>query len=576
MSPQTEPIPPDVSIIALVGDHGPWLDESVLSVLSQPGCHLELILVDHGAPESVWNRCMEHAASDARVRCLRPTPVSEAERWRLGRDAAVGQYLQFLLLPDLLGPQSLLTLLAAALRESADAVVGRQLLYTAQETLGAEIAWKHVPLHEKPAASDVNTHPGLLGVRGSRGMLLHATAARSLDLHPGDGRLDVDGSVTVLLLANLRRIVAVDAVAWIRRTVPGSDWQGRMAELLASENASADQVLDLGSQALWRSFWRSSLDGHLRPLVADVIAKTRGAVLGPALRQQLLEYLLRRDRNEWSRLQPRLRAGFSLLAEGEPELVASAWRMWDVREGAASEAGLAKGARLVRRLARSRFADDLAVSRYYSELVIRPAAKQDLQDAQILALAKILRLGEHSPRVAVELNEPSDRELTLHQALTLNDPDLLNPPGELPAIVVCHSATRSGDQLELRTLLPSGVRLGPGAVVSSHGGSTPVQFDAETAAEEADGHWVIRCAVEALEPDVTYSITVPLSATKAQASAHVHLGDGAEHWIPTAAETLLVDAETPGSRLMLRRHRLTAAQRWWRRREELSASRTAR
>lgn len=576
MSRQVELGTPDISVIALVGDHGPWLDESVLSVLSQPGCRLELVLVDHGAPASVWKRCLEHADSDARVRCVRPGPVSEAERWRLGRDVAEGEYLQFLSLPDLLGPHSLLTLFAAAVRESADAVVGRQLLYTPQETLGAEIAWKHVPLHEKPGASDVYTDPGLLGVRGSRGVLLHAVAARSLDLHPGDGRLDAEGSVGVMLLAKLRRVVAVDAVAWIRRTAPGASWQERMAELLSSENEAADQLLRLSSETLWRSFWRSSLDGHLRPLVADVIAKTRGAVFEPVLRQQLLEYLLRRDRSEWMRLQPRLRAGFSLLAEGEPELVAPAWRMWDAREGVASGADLAKSARLIRRLARSRFADELAVSRYYSELVIRPGAQQDLEDAQILALGKILRLEEHSARVAVELKDPSDRELTLHQALTRNDPDLLNPPGELPRTVVCHSAALSGEQLELRTLLPSGVTLGSGTVVSSHGQSTPVQLTAETSPGEPDGHWVIRCAVTALEPDVTYTLKVPLSATKAQASAYVHLSEGAEHWIQTAAETLIVDAETPGSRLRIRRHQLTAAQRWWRRREGLSVSRTAR
>lgn len=553
---------PQISFIALVRDDDPWLDESITSVLSQRGCLLELILVDGGASERAWEWCMDHARSDARVRCLRPESATDAELWRVGRGSAAGEFVLFFSLQDLMAPDSLAVLYAAAVRESGQCAVGRQLVSTVQGTTSADISWKHVPSHQATGASNLTVHPGLLGVRGSRGALIDTATAEALDVVPGERHLDSAGAVTVSLLLSLRRLVAENSITWVQRPRGNTSWSDRAAEVLRWENESADLLLEAGSDELWRNFWRGSVDGHLRPILADLMAKAPGSVMSPPLRHELGTYLLRRDEREWLRLQPRLRVGYSLLAEGDHELVSVVWKLWDDRGAEFSSEQLKRNARLVNRLIHSHFADDLAVSRYYAELVVRAAAKNQLDDAAVSELSNILRYARSSQRLSAELADPSPRELALHQALMSNDPDLLNPPSQLPDVLICLGAVEADGVITLIIEVPETVAPASRIRLSTRESSDAPSIQGSATSSEEQGLWMLHCAAQELQVDLDYCVTVPVRGFKAEGWAELRLLRGAEHQILTEDGTLVVGAEAAANRLILRRRELSRTEKF--------------
>ncbi|PRZ18893.1 hypothetical protein [Nesterenkonia sandarakina] len=543
---------PQVTVLAVVGDDGAWMDESILSVLSQRGCEVELVLLDGGASPSVWDRCLSHADADPRVSCVAAaaTVGSTADQWRVGRDASHGEFLLFLTLRDLLAPDALVVLYAAAVREAAQCAVGRHLVTTSQATTSMDIAWKHVPVNDSHGATNAVHEPGLLGVRRTRAALLKAETVEQLDLIPGEGLLDAHGTVTVSLLLQLSRVAALDAVTSIRRSNASDSWEDQVTTLLESENATADLLLDTGSVELWKGFWRGSLDAHLRPVLTDVVTRAAGATVSPELRRQIRNFLLRRDADEWQRLQPRLRAAFSLLAEGDADLVPVVWRLWDAREGENSVQDLVRRARLLDRLARSRFVDELALSRYYAELLIRPAAQLDLDDPTILELADALRVQRNGDRLSVEIRDPSSRELALHEALICSDPTLFNPPFPLPETLTCYSVMPVQGRLELLLLVPAGVVLDADVVFAAEE-STDVHGSVTRRPES--GHWVLASAIEDFEPDADYSVSVQISGPKARGVASLELIHGAERSIQTDAEHLTIAADQASRSLTVRR-----------------------
>lgn len=543
---------PQVTVLALVGDDGAWMDESILSVLSQRGCEVELVLVDAGTSPSVWGRCQSYAEADPRITCVetRPRTGANSDLWRAGRDASHGEFLLFLTLRDLLAPDALVVLYAAAVREAAECAVGRHLVTTSQATTSMDIAWKHVPTNESHGATNGAHEPGLLGVRRSRAALVRSETVGDLDLVPGEGLLDAHGTVTVSLLLRFSRVVALDAITWIRRSDTLKTWEDQVNELLESENVTADRLLETGSADLWKGFWRSSLDAHLRPVLTDIVARAAGATVSPELRRRIRNFLLRRDAEEWQRLQPRLRAAFSLLAEGDADLVPVVWRLWDAREGEHSLQDLKRRARLLDRLARSRFVDELALSRYYAELLIRPAAQLDLDDPTILELADALRVQRNGDRLSVEIRDPSSRELALHEALICSDPNLFNPAFPLPETLSCYSVIPVDGRLELLLLVPSGVVLDADVVFTAEG-SADVHGSATRRPES--GHWVLNSPIEDFEPDADYSVSVQISGPKANGLASVELIHGADRSVQTEAEHLAVVADQTSRSLTIRR-----------------------
>lgn len=533
---------PDITVLAVVGADGAWMDESILSVLSQQGCEVELVLVDGGAPPPVWDRCLSRAEVDPRVRCVEAgaTMRSPADLWRAGRDASRGEFLLFLTLRDLLAPDSLVVLYAAAIREAAQCAVGRHLVATSQATSSMDIAWKHVPMNESHGATNIVHQPGLLGVRRSRAALLKVETVGELDLIPGEGLLDAHGTVTVSLLLQLSRVVALDAITWIRRSNTLTTWEDHVNELLEWENATADRLLETGSAELWKGFWRSSLDAHLRPVLTDIMARTAGATVSPELRRQIRNFLLRRDADEWQRLQPRLRAAFSLLAEGDADLVPVVWRLWDARDREYSVQDLKRRAKLLDRLARSRFVDGLALSRCYAELLIRPGAQLDLDGATLIELSETLRVQRNGDRLSVEMRDPSPRELALHEALICTDPKLFNPPFPLPETLTCYSVIPREGCLEMLILVPSGVLLDDDVLFAADGvkdikGTATRLFES--------GQWVLSCVIEDFEPDTDYSAIVPITAPGARSAARLELIHGAERSIQTGVEHLSIQAD---------------------------------
>lgn len=113
-----------VSIVAPVFNAAQFLDTCIGSVLAQTLPAWELILVDDGSSDDSVRICERYAHQDARIRLLcQPNSGPSAAR-NTGVRAACGEFVTFLDADDLLFPDALEALLAAADAHAADMVLG--------------------------------------------------------------------------------------------------------------------------------------------------------------------------------------------------------------------------------------------------------------------------------------------------------------------------------------------------------------------------------------------------------------------------------------------------------------------
>lgn len=96
-----------VSVIVPVFNRGAALQEAVASVLRQSYAQWELWIVDDGSTDGTAEVAEQLAASDARIRCLRQANGGPGTAREAGRQAARGEFLQYLDSDDLLLPRKL-------------------------------------------------------------------------------------------------------------------------------------------------------------------------------------------------------------------------------------------------------------------------------------------------------------------------------------------------------------------------------------------------------------------------------------------------------------------------------------
>lgn len=81
-----------VSIIVPVFNNERYLDECVNSLVSQSWRDLEIILVDDGSTDSSYQKCLEWAERDFRIKCATKTNGGAASARNMGLDMAHGSY----------------------------------------------------------------------------------------------------------------------------------------------------------------------------------------------------------------------------------------------------------------------------------------------------------------------------------------------------------------------------------------------------------------------------------------------------------------------------------------------------
>lgn len=94
--------PPLVSVVVPTYNNGPFIRETMLSILNQSYRHLEVIVSDHGSTDDTWS-ILQPFALDPRVRLMQigRTP-RVADNWASATDAATGTFLKLVCGDDVL------------------------------------------------------------------------------------------------------------------------------------------------------------------------------------------------------------------------------------------------------------------------------------------------------------------------------------------------------------------------------------------------------------------------------------------------------------------------------------------
>lgn len=99
---------PEVSIVIPVYNRKDMVAEAAASALAEKNVELEVIIVDNASDDGTWERCLEIAASDPRVRVhQQPENVGPVRNWKTGLELANAELVKILYSDDLILPGSL-------------------------------------------------------------------------------------------------------------------------------------------------------------------------------------------------------------------------------------------------------------------------------------------------------------------------------------------------------------------------------------------------------------------------------------------------------------------------------------
>lgn len=111
-----------ISVVVPAYNAERWLEAAVASVMAQTVSDWELVLVDDGSTDRTPVICDSLGAGDRRIRVLHTSNGGLSVARNNGIELASGEWLAFLDADDLLHPQFMETMLAAAERTGADIV----------------------------------------------------------------------------------------------------------------------------------------------------------------------------------------------------------------------------------------------------------------------------------------------------------------------------------------------------------------------------------------------------------------------------------------------------------------------
>ncbi|MEO1129220.1 MAG: glycosyltransferase [Planctomycetota bacterium] len=128
--------PPPVSIIVPLYESATTIDATLRSVRAQSLTAWEAIVVNDGSTDGGTAIAQRHAEEDDRIRLIHQENAGLARARNVGIDASRGAYVHFLDADDLLEPEGLAALLAAAADTGASAGRARYI-----DAAGTDIGW---------------------------------------------------------------------------------------------------------------------------------------------------------------------------------------------------------------------------------------------------------------------------------------------------------------------------------------------------------------------------------------------------------------------------------------------------
>ncbi|MCR6690546.1 glycosyltransferase family 2 protein [Cellulomonas sp.] len=315
---------PDVSVVVPTHDVVDWIDECLTSLLEDQDVALEVVVVDDASRDGTYERALERAAQDPRLRVVRNAGVGGGQARNHGVALARGRYLAFADGDDIVPAGAYAAMLASARRSGADLVVGDFYKFSAAESWRPAARW---PLFERALqGTTLAATPSLIRNRACWNRLFRrdfwTDAAIAFPSVPRSN--DVVPMVTALTAA--RSVDVVRDIVYLYRSRPGTtsmtsraSADDSVSSYLSQELLCAELVGAVPSAELARTYWSMVLDAdgwvHLRTFARSVAANGADpASQVPALVRQLLD---RRLPAAWDRVDADRQVVYTLVAHGE-------------------------------------------------------------------------------------------------------------------------------------------------------------------------------------------------------------------------------------------------------------------
>jgi len=259
---------PLVSVLTPAWNAAASIERALGSVLDDPDANVQMVVVDDASTDATAQIVEALAARDRRVELIRAgTNAGPSAARNLGLPTLRGEWIAFLDSDDRFLPGALATMVAAAERTDALAVVGQRIWSDGTETWISNLYDQ--PDIREPGRKSILRNPGLLFYSSGTGKLFHRSTTDGLRFA---GRVlgDQPWTIRALLRAGDRIQVIEDTVYEWTRPGPGST----ATSITARKQGSALVAAEAATVALeaFRDVYAEARATLAHPVDQDAVA----------------------------------------------------------------------------------------------------------------------------------------------------------------------------------------------------------------------------------------------------------------------------------------------------------------
>lgn len=514
----------DVTVVASVESAHPWLPEFLVSVASSYDRDVEIVLALSGVTTSQIHQMVG------------PSPhlsmVGGAHTSRSDAVAAAIETIRtpFVFLTDSRGvvaAHALTKLVATAKADNSDIVLTSWKAFSSSNTWDPTTSWKG--FHARRRGVPLSAAPQLLRLRAadnkliSRRFWMESIEGIEQDIVGGDLEL------WAALMTRADRISTIpDATYLSRHTSSGFDEHFQSAPdhvnwLITSEKSAWKWISCSDSGNLHSVYWRTVLEGDFLRRIIKIVRAEKEGKHDPALENLRGLIDLLRAGPGLQALSARSRTIYAFIMSDKIQPVISFLDLEETSEFTLSQAGIA--VTVITEMADTGLLDEETILDAYRRTVLARLRDFPLSDKQVTHLSGPLRRAGLEGLLS-RLSDGLDEDvLPLHKALHTGDPDFLNPPALLPAILQPLGIREGVDSFEVDVRLDPGITMSDPLVLETVYASESVRVAVGWGGPVTDGVLSlvipVRESVDLMEREAPVRLIVRLEAFKATSEAVV-------------------------------------------------------
>lgn len=220
-------VTPAVTLVLIVHNTAPWLAACIRSIAAQSFQDFEVVVVDVASDLATKGVLLRNWGSLPHARLIvKARNVGGAVAGNLGIRAARGRYVFLMDSDDLLPPEALGSLHAAAEADGLDVTIGRALSVVGGRPTRMRYSADLITWARPLVTDDLRAHPELTMAPYYWGRLYRRAFLLGENVFMRPGQLYADRFFTCLALTRSRRIGVVGQLAYLWRRDRGDDRQG--------------------------------------------------------------------------------------------------------------------------------------------------------------------------------------------------------------------------------------------------------------------------------------------------------------------------------------------------------------